>query len=241
MAYTTTLRQWKYIVDWCDFYITNHDTDSHTSIRYYRELFNCIVDLRNSILELGLYVKELKDNKHRRFNFLVERSYDIFSFLQKEDYFGAVYSTTYMGSFVQLAQAQRHRTLRYIMYHNPAGVQAFYVPEILNEREDIAQWLEDLNSISDLTPQATLVEINETGTIDNFILKCKERLCGRAQLEIMKQTKNTLEEYCDKADDSYNSFFEEFIDYNGKAKTKCCSVDCKEPCVWGKNGLERNI
>ena len=36
-----------------------------------------------------------------------------------------------------------------------------------------------------------LVQVNERGTIENFVLKCTERLCGAAQLEIMEQTQRT--------------------------------------------------
>lgn len=32
------------------------------------------------------------------------------------------------------------------------------------------------------------MQVNERGTIENFVLKCTERLCGSAQLEIMEQT-----------------------------------------------------
>ena len=59
-------------------------------------------------------------------------------------------------------------------------------------------WLEDMNSLADLYPQGMLIQINERGTAENFILKCKERVCGCAQLEIMKQTYEILNKYIEK-------------------------------------------
>ena len=40
-----------------------------------------------------------------------------------------------------------------------------------------------------------MVGIIETGHISDFILKCKERLCGRAQLEIMEQIEKTANRF----------------------------------------------
>jgi hypothetical protein len=40
-----------------------------------------------------------------------------------------------------------------------------------------------------------LVKVNERGTVENFVLKCTERLCGAAQLEIMEQTVETMNKY----------------------------------------------
>ena len=50
-------------------------------------------------------------------------------------------------------------------------------------------------TVKDITPQGELVRISEKGKYDDFVLKCKERLCSAAQLEIMMQTKETLLKY----------------------------------------------
>jgi hypothetical protein len=39
-----------------------------------------------------------------------------------------------------------------------------------------------------------MVEVREEGTIDKFLLKCNERLCGRAQFESMRDTRAKLKE-----------------------------------------------
>ena len=81
---------------------------------------------------------------------------------------------------------------------------------------------------------------------ENFILKCKERLCGRTQLEIC----NVSEQYMDKfLENRHNlsSVNQELLDRNthkGKTCTKCLmdGFKCKEVCQWGaRRGLTRMI
>ena len=49
--------------------------------------------------------------------------------------------------------------------------------------------------VKGFTPQGEIVKISEVGKYEDFILKCKERLCSAAQLEIMLQTRKTLLNY----------------------------------------------
>ena len=57
------------------------------------------------------------------------------------------------------------------------------------------EWLKDISSLQDYYPQGMLLKINERGTVENFVLKCTERLCGAAQLEITEQTNITMKKY----------------------------------------------
>ncbi len=52
-----------------------------------------------------LNCEEIRDNKGRELSLFTTR--------ERSEYFGEVYSTNYWGSFAQLAQAQRHRSLNY--------------------------------------------------------------------------------------------------------------------------------
>ena len=78
------------------------------------------------------------------------------------------------------------------------------------------------------------VFINERGTLENFALKCSERLCGAAQLEICLQTKKTLENYLAKA-----SIYGETNALNvlnriiGKTKCQFTKQECLRPCPLG--------
>ena len=90
--------------------------------------------------------------------------------------------------------------------------------------------------------------IVETGHISKFILKCEERLCGRAQWEIMNQTKLTAERFLDKLDSGdCSKVFKNYASrlFSGKTgvTTKCQLQGlCKEGCSYGmKNALSRKI
>ncbi len=50
------------------------------------------------------------------------------------------------------------------------------------------EWLVDMESVGDCYPQGMLVSVTEQGLFEDFVVKCKERMCGRAQLEIMSVT-----------------------------------------------------
>lgn len=123
-----------------------------------------------------------------------DRSLSLFADRQVEDQFGTVYSTNYKGSFAQLAQAHRHRTLEYGM--QILDEKEYFVPPILKDEPILVEeWLNDISSVAYANPQGELVSINECGTYDKFILKAKERLCTAAQQEIMIQTRDTLLKY----------------------------------------------
>jgi len=71
----------------------------------------------------------------------------------------------------------------------------YYVPKIIRDTEFEEEWLRDITSLEEFYPQGMLIKVNERGTVENFVLKCTERLCGAAQLEIMEQTRNTMDKY----------------------------------------------
>ena len=181
--------------------------------------------------DTGLIDGMLKDDKNRFFSLVGERT--------RKEHFGETYSVNYKGSFASLAQAQRHRTLSYEI--NPQIEKEYYIPKIIEKNKDLKlQWQEDMEKIIDNHPQAQLLTINERGTVENLILKAKERLCTCAQLEISNQTKNTLTRYVNECEEP------EIIDYL-KPYTKgarCTFPDykCPNSCNY-KEGvtLEREI
>ncbi len=56
-------------------------------------------------------------------------------------------------------------------------------------KQTYKEWLKDI-SLKEFFHKECLVQVNERGTIENFVLKCMECLCGFSQLEIMQETKN---------------------------------------------------
>ena len=92
----------------------------------------------------------------------------------------------------------------------------------------VSEWLKDISSVSDITPQGEMILINETGTYQNFILKCKERLCSAAQLEIADQTRATLLKY--QAMTTNNKIKQDIVKYTRGARCTFPDFDCSSDC-----------
>lgn len=103
------------------------------------------------------------------------------------------------------------------------------------------EWLEDISSLEKYYPQGMLLKINERGTLENFVLKCTERLCGAAQLEIMEQTKETMNKYLEatKNDEAIQNYL---LPYSKGARCTFPGFKCTMPCVFGgKGAMNRKI
>ena len=230
MAYTTSLRMWSYIRDMLNRYIDRNanllgDTDFNL------KLLDCITELRDKINELGITSDKIVENKGRELNFLAKQTG--FNIWDEEESFSANYLIKYKSSFAGLAQEQRHRTLDYFMCFDGSPVK-YYVPEILRDTEYEEKWLEDIVTVSESYPIGTMVDVVETGLITNFLYKCDERLCGRVQLETMKNCMMNLCRFArswHKSPFMMNQLQKHFRD--GKIVMKCGNIKCMEPCVWG--------
>ena len=167
------------------------------------------------------------------------REFSLFGKREHATEFGENYSYSYYGSFAELAQAQRHRTLWYEMLI-PEGEPRFFVPPIIEGTDLEKQWLYDIESLKSNYPQGMLVWINERGTVENFVLKCTERLCGCAQLEIMQQTQKTMKKYVSQVEDSedLSNYLEP---YTHGARCTFPGWKCNKPCVFGPKGAMTRI
>ena len=227
MEYSVSFRQLNYIASFFKNFIENEpNTEFNKMLKPFLAEFNNQIE--------DLLIPNLNANvKQRKLSLFASRNY-------KEE-FGECYSCNYYGTFAQLAQAQRHRTLRYNMQieENPK----FYVPKIIENNEELKkEWLEDINSLKDLFPQGMLVKINERGTVEDFILKCKERLCGCAQLEIMLQSKEILDKYIANTKETNEYVYEYLLPYQKGVRCTFKGWKCTSPCLWGaKNSLVRKI
>ena len=128
------------------------------------------------------------------------------------------------------------------MFFNPScKIFDWFVPPIIKGTEYESQWIEDLESVKDIIPQATQVMIVETGHLSKFLLKCEERLCSKAQWEIMNQTKLTAERFISQLDSEYCSkvfknYASQLISKITGVTTKCqLQGHCAEGC---KNGAK---
>ena len=220
LEYTTSYRQLNYLYGFMQKEI--HRENPLTFDKMIRPYF---IEFCEKLKQLNLIDERLQNNgKGREFS-LIDRDGTPIT-----KYFGDVYATSYKGSFAQLAQAQRHRTIDYSFKFTG---ESFFIPPIIKDDEKLVkEWLNDCAKQYNVFPQGMLVEIEERGTYKNFILKMQERLCSCAQLEISKQTLETLREYKQALCVSKHPRYEELKDFNASRCTfpDKYKFDCKTPC-----------
>ena len=219
MLYTCTIQQWNYIMYWSEQYIKNgpEDAFSHKVKQVLREF----IEARPKIDVEGLNT----EMKNRGFSLFAKR-------LHRAEEFGENYCTTYMGTFAHLAQAHRHRTLTYEMVL--PSEKTFFTPPILEYTPYAKEWQDDIKSLEDYYPQGMLVQINERGPVEKFVLKCTERMCGCAQLEIMRQTIKTMKKYLAAVKDTNPDVYDYLEPYSHGPRCTFPGWKCENPCVWGK-------
>lgn len=225
MEYTVNFQQLNFIISWFEDYIENEPetTFSKQLKQAMKEFLNELPDLK--VEELNPRIKGTK--------------LSLFAKRERTEEFGENYCTTYLASFAQLAQAQRHRTLSYeiTLPENPT----YYVPPIIKNTELEKEWIKDISSLEEYYPQGMCVKVTERGTVENFVLKCTERLCGAAQLEIMEQTKITLDKYLNAVKDN-QVIYNYLLAYSKGARCTFPGWKCNSPCIFGgKNAMTRNI
>ncbi len=217
MGHSLDARQVGYICGWFDRFVANApDTEFNKKLKPYMLEFSS--KMRPYV------VTGLTDVKNRTISLFDDRE-------KRYEFFGECYSVNYKGTFAELAQAQRHRTLRYTMSFLPEN--EFYVPRLIENDKDLREeWLKDISSLADVFPQGMLVMINERGTYEDFLKKCSERLCGQAQLEIAVQTHEIARRYTEAVKDNYPEIYEILLPYATKARCQN-GWHCNKPCVWG--------
>lgn len=232
MIYSTTLRQINYIASWMLDYINNIDEFDNFQSKLALEMKSFISELE----KLNVLDERLMENeKNRKLSLFGS------DLVNKEEYFKDTYSTKYKTSFSSLAQAQRHRTLDYEM--ELLKQKEYFIPPIISDDDlYISEWLQDMKMVKDNYPQGELVLVNEKGKYEDFILKCKERLCSNAQLEIMKQTRETLIKYMNYLERENNPLKDEIVKYSYGPRCTFLDYTCKENCGFSRaRNLNRRV
>jgi hypothetical protein len=245
MIYTVSYRQAMLTSQYLDRLVTDcKSLSDRFSVRISKE-----AQTLSTALQAAIGGNVIEDNKDQYLRFLpYQHSGYEYEALRKTDYFGDSYTSTREMSMACLAQAQRHRTLRYTMYLQKPGQFGFYIPKIISESGMTLEWLNDMRSVEEIIPQGTLVRVTEQGIFEDFVLKCKERMCGRAQLEILKDTESLIYQFVKyKANLSMENkeILKDIFNYNtvcANARCKYSGFNCAEPCRWGaKHATTRYI
>jgi len=228
MVYTTSLRQINYIASWMVKYMC--EVASHNN-KFEKKLAFSMSEFISELDRLNILEKKLMGNEKHLSLSLFGKELD-----NVEEHFGNVYATTYKASFAELAQAQRHRTLDYQM--ELLDDKEYFIPLIISDdKELVAEWLNDMERVKDVYPQGELVKISEMGKYENFILKCKERLCSASQLEIMIQTKETLLQYKKALEKSENPLAKDIVKYSRGARCTFPDFECSDDCKFKEGKL----
>ena len=254
MEYTVSFGQLNYILSWArEFIAAEPPTDEKVSVYknfpcsselvwvqtaagpFYQQLRGALQEFLAAMPDLT--VEGLNTGaKHRGFSLIAKPRW-------RREEFGENYCTTYWASLAQLAQAQRHRTLSYEMMVPDASNFRFYVPPIIEGTDLGDEWLRDIGSLAKNYPQGMQVIVNERGTLENFVLKCTERLCGAAQLEIARQTRQTLDNYQQQL--YARGLIDEYALLEPYLRGPRCTFpdwSCEAPCAFGpQEALTRSI
>ena len=165
--------------------------------------------------------------------------------LSTADVFEDVYAVTYKLSWAAHAQNHRHRTIRYIA-NIPKNAE-YFIPYIIRGKKELEEeWLKDITSVADVFPQGMLIRVRERGTVEDFVEKCYERLCGCAQDEIMNVTLDTLkkmEKELKKPEKPLETYLYVWEKTDGFASARCKfpGFSCTNPCEFGAKQAERKI
>jgi hypothetical protein len=201
--------------------------------------------IRESIGEKEMY-PSLIDHKNMGITFYDNIPCDKYNCRKYESFYGDVYISKYEASLAAVAQMQRHRTLTTSIDIIDKLVP--YIPKIIRNTPYEKEWIDDYNRLLDanILPQATKVSATERGLFEDFVLKCKDRLCARTQLEtasiVEYQVLGFYLNNIDNVSTNLNNYNEEIIkdmvyidsdnSYKRTVKTRCRFKDfkCREVC-----------
>lgn len=244
MVYSLPFRNIFYVLDWAENMICNLQ---RLQGRFNERLAQELKELVKALTEVVGGVRNFHDNKNEYFRFMPVQANGKFDD-DNIEFYGDVYTAKFYASFAQVAQEQRHRTLRVKINFSgdEPGEFGYYVPEILESPQLRQEWLVDMESVGEQYPQGMLVSVTEQGLFEDFVLKCKERMCGRAQLEIMRITEKLVANFVEDRQNLSAANQRRLDDLleDGKPCARCGYMDfsCTEGCKWGKEGaLERHI
>lgn len=226
MVYTVSLRDINYTIrDMQNFLESGFETESKINAKFMSALKPKLEEFLK-LLE-PFYVEGLEPKYPRQLQIFKKPK-------STENVADASYRLNYTMSFAGFAQEHRHRSIR----HSISLVNDWYVPEIIKDTEYFCEWMQDVRKVD--FPQAMLVKVTESGEIEDFVSKCYERCCGRAQREIEDRTCKSLEYLRMSENPEVVKYLKETT---GESCARCAfpNYRCVEPCKFGKNQRERKI
>ena len=220
MDYTVDVAQANYLIRWMrDFCVTPTGHPLKNAIKPWLEQ---IADA----MQPHIRIEGIRDYRGRGLSFFAKR-------FRREE-FGENFSVNLAVSSACAAHLNRSRSLDFeFTYDADTSASAFYIPHILQNGDDILEYLEDMRSVADLYPAGMLLNLNMRGTPENFALLCQERLCGAVLPETCFAVKDVLTRYC-SAVFTKNVPVYDFL-HRFEHGTKCSFgyYKCNRPCPLG--------
>jgi hypothetical protein len=193
-SYTASLRQWNYIHQWMkEFTELPFPEDSKKD--FIDKVIVSFKDFIDWFKESLIYNEIFTDLKGRKIDFLLPLYPGTKSIIPEDETIADSYCINYRVSMASLAQLQRHRSIKYDIGDFLFDMYDYmmYCPTFIIKNEELQrEWCEDMIALMPYYPQGKVVTVVERGTIDKFLLKCDERLCGRVQLETMEKCRVLL-------------------------------------------------
>lgn len=223
LMYTTSYRQINYLYN---MFQREIEKNSNKTDSFYTRLNFEMQNFCDCLKELPFINEKLNGEfKNRELSLMNEKTNREI----KKEIFDDVYLTTNKMSLSCLAQAQRHRTLDYSFRFRKE--KEVYIPKILkNDQNLVKEWQDDFEKNIENTPQGLLVDVNERGTLDNFKLKLKERLCTFTQVEINDVTKDTLKKYVTELAKTKHDRLDELEKFTHGSRCLSGEFKCNAPC-----------
>ena len=226
MVHTVSYRQLNYIHGFFKYEI---EKDEHS--RFFEKLLPEMEEFCAELEKLPYYDKTLSDHGKKMASFKVSGLTLINNGVKVKDYFGpTAYATSYKASIAEFAQSHRHRTIDYTIEDLPKNPE-YYIPQIIrDEPKLVKQWLNDMKLNAEEVPIGTMVTVNETGTLQHFLLKLYERKCTCAQLEINNISDMLLNKYYKELKEQKSPMAKELAKYLKGSRCTFPGYVCTQPC-----------
>ena len=279
LAYTTSYVQFNFICGFFQRFIDRYEkgeryldfeeTMPSYENSFYENLIPEMKDIITALTELNIYDGRHGDNKDREITLFEDKAYSSpLLNVGEATVNGHGYEVVNAMTYPVLADLIRHRTteLSIISFNTPCTTghrrynDSFYTPQIFGligntdmRYQLIKEWgdmMRRTGRTMSLIRQGHTVLVRETGRLDKFVLKAKERLCGRVQLEAMEVMQERIIDMChDVAPKVYSNPYayntlSEIVDIPSKRiKSKCEIIGgCVEPCFFsGNKTFERKV
>lgn len=231
MAYTTSLRQWNYLIYMFKKYISTKSISKNNELNSFDKLLLPILEEFISLAEEYKIEGLIPINKERSLSLIGDLAY-----FNLPSYFSYSYQTSFYASYACFAQVQRHRNEHCFLFNNQ---REFIIPKILlNKKQLLEEWKNDGLKVIDTHPQGRIVKIIQTGNIDTFIMKYQERCCGSTQLETMLHQVDIANKFIKQSPYAYK-----ILEITGGHTARCLfkNGSCNKKCMLGVNQYERLI